>query len=230
MVRSIILAAGTVAAVSLLGGVALYASIALLCAVVFVAPAYIQARRTETLLLQSLTDPLTGIGNRRALLSRLEQEIARCSRGGYSVTVLMIDVDKLKQINDAAGHQAGDAVLRIVASALRDSTRVSDVVGRFGGDEFLVIAPQTTEAFGCALAERIAAKAHKSFMANPRARRASLSIGVATASSTTADMLSLLESADRSMYRAKQQGGNAVVAASHEHRQNVVPLRPISGP
>lgn len=237
LIRSIALAAGTVAATTTFDGVLVYLSIAILCVVVFVLPAYLKARRTAALVNLSLTDPLTGIGNRRALQTRLEQEIARCSRGGYSVALLMIDVDRLKETNDQAGHRAGDEVLRTVARALTRSTRISDLVGRFGGDEFLVIAPQTTKDAAGALAERIAADARRMPMTHLGAQRASLSIGVSTASSMTADMQLLLEMADRAMYEAKKRGGDRVVVTGQcspkvsgpPSLENVLPLRPVSG-
>lgn len=227
LVRSLLLAGATIVAVGVLSGIPLYSGVAILCGLIVGLPAYFNARQTHALLELSLTDPLTAIGNRRALEIRLEEESARCARGQHSLSVLMIDVDKLKEINDKAGHRAGDEALRVVGRALRQSTRISDVVGRFGGDEFLVIAPDTSQEEACALGERIAAAARKESGNGPPLE---LSIGVAYAKSAGPDLVALLRSADLAMYEAKHRGGGRVVAAHDKLLADIVPIRPTAGP
>jgi diguanylate cyclase (GGDEF)-like protein len=228
-VRSLLLAGAIIAAAGVLSGPPLYSGVAILCGLVFGLPAYFSARQTHALLKLSLTDPLTAIGNRRALEIRLQEESARCARGQHPLSVLMIDVDKLKEINDKAGHRAGDEALRLVGRALRHSTRISDVVGRFGGDEFLVIAPNTSLEEACALGERIAAAARKESAAGASAPPLGLSIGVAYAKSDGPQLETLVKSADAAMYEAKHRGGGRVVAAHDLLLADIVPIRPTAG-
>jgi diguanylate cyclase len=98
-------------------------------------------RRNRDLAAAAWTDPLTGLLNRRGLTDAMTREEARANRYGASVAVALLDVDGLKAINDRRGHLAGDAVLRAVGSALRDAARASDVIARFGGDEFIALLP-----------------------------------------------------------------------------------------
>jgi diguanylate cyclase (GGDEF)-like protein len=177
-------------------------------------PAYLHGRQGERLVEASLTDPLTGIGNRRALFSRLEQAFASCARGQSELAVLMMDVDKLKEINDRASHKAGDAALRTVARALQRSTRRSDEIGRIGGDEFLVIAPGTSESAAKALAERIQEELRASPVEELGAERVGLSIGIATirptCTPTESDLDSLVQLADLAMYARKRRAASRV--------------------
>jgi len=103
--------------------------------------AYADQQRLAAL---SVQDPLTGLYNRRGILSHLAQWLAWSARYDRPVAVLLVDVDRFKEVNDGFGHPAGDAVLTAIAEALRGSVRNSDLVGRFGGDEFLVLAPETS--------------------------------------------------------------------------------------
>lgn len=175
--------------------------------ILVIAPAFEQGQLAQIALAESRTDSLTGIGNRRAVVSRLHEEIARCSRGSVPLAILMIDVDNLKQINDSSSHHAGDDALRGVAHVLRTSTRISDAVGRLGGDEFLVIAPATSEATASALAERIAQEMRKTRIHKLGNREIGLSIGVAVlpASAQRDETCAqrLLDRADQAMYSQK---------------------------
>lgn len=225
--RSILLIASIVILASLISGPLLLAAMVAVCALVIVLPASLLARRTRALLDLSLTDPLTGIANRRALRTRLREELARWSRGDYPVNLLMIDVDKLKQTNDLAGHRSGDELLSAVARILSETTRVSDVVGRYGGDEFLVIAPQTTEEEAYSLAERIGQAARKVKLPFKGGCNLGLSIGVSSASMKNPDSRSLIQAADQAMFAAKRDGGDrAVSTAKRWTVNNVYPLRP----
>src|SRR5207253_4861760 len=98
---------------------------------------------TEQLQLMATTDALTGLPNRRSLMARMEQEVSRAQRSGRPLSLALLDVDRFKAINDSHGHPAGDAVLQAVADELRRVTRGGDVLGRFGGEEFAVVMPET---------------------------------------------------------------------------------------
>ncbi len=115
----------------------------------------LEARYQLKLAEGALHDPLTGLYNRRHLDERLSSELAAAQRHGRPVSVLMVDVDHFKEVNDAYGHLAGDEALKMVASVLRDAVRKEDVLARYGGEEFVVIARETALDGGRALAERI---------------------------------------------------------------------------
>ena len=156
------------------------------------------------------TDPLTGLCNARAFQERLRHELARVARYPEPLSLLMIDLDGLKRVNDESGHAAGDDAIRAVATAIRHELRKIDLGARLGGDEFGVLAPRTTEEAVRALAERLRAR-----VAEGRDCRAggvaTISIGIASVTPardqrTTAG--SLMAAADEALYRAKHEGGN----------------------
>ena len=103
----------------------------------------------------SITDPLTGVSNRRHLSSRLEMEIDRANRFGTQISVLMVDIDLFKRLNDAAGHRVGDLVLQQLAGLLRSVIRRVDTLARYGGEEFVVVLPQVHKAEGLQVAEKL---------------------------------------------------------------------------
>lgn len=111
----------------------------------------------EQLRVEATHDPLTGLWNRSAVLEHLQRELARSEREKSSVAVILADVDKFKNINDTSGHLSGDAVLREVAGRLRASLRPYDGIGRYGGEEFLVVAPGCDAEGALKLAERLRA-------------------------------------------------------------------------
>jgi diguanylate cyclase (GGDEF)-like protein len=159
------------------------------------------------------TDELTGLPNRRVLFEVLAHEIERVRRRDGKLSVVFVDIDQFKRINDLQGHQTGDAVLRAAASAIKGGLRAYDVVGRYGGEEFVMVLPDTGAWEGHAVAERIRETvASKVF---PGAVRLTVSLGVADlAKDMDADRL--LKAADAAVYRAKQAGRNRseVVPAS----------------
>jgi len=116
---------------------------------------YLLGRRTDRLAELSDTDPLTGLANRRALQRRLTDEIRRGSRYATPVSLLVLDVDGLKGINDRHGHAAGDAAIRRVAESVRATLRASDLGARWGGDEFAIVMPNATSAAAHHLGERL---------------------------------------------------------------------------
>jgi two-component system, cell cycle response regulator len=168
-----------------------------------------------------LTDFLTGWHNRRYLNARLKEELARAQRQGSGLTCLVIDLDRFKQINDQYGHLAGDAALREAAQRIDGHIRGSDTAARFGGDEFVVLAPGITPAQAGALAERIRATVCGDPLEIATGVRLTLtvSIGVAgiTPAPTETDLKGaaerLLSDADSALYRAKQGGRNRVEIA-----------------
>jgi diguanylate cyclase (GGDEF)-like protein len=157
-------------------------------------------------------DPLTGLYNRRALHTHLPQWAAWSARYGHPLTVLLIDIDHFKGVNDRHGHLMGDLALRAVAAALREGVRSSDLVVRYGGDEFAVIAPETSEAESLDLSARLLESVRAISLTAPDgdALRFTVSVGCAVsdhaAGSPPRSVQSLLAAADQSLYAAKQRG------------------------
>lgn len=168
---------------------------------------YLLGREADALRKLAGTDPLTGLLNRRSFTGRLHDEVARAARYGKPLSLLLLDLDGLKQLNDRAGHHAGDAALQALARSLRAESRSADLEARWGGDEFVVLAPETGRAEALGLAERI-----RTTVASLGPGAVTVSIGVATAEPGDGSTAAGLESAaDASVYEAKRQGGNRVV-------------------
>jgi len=161
----------------------------------------------------SSTDGLTGVFNRRYFDERLSEEAVRCSRSG-PLSLLMIDVDLFKPLNDSLGHQAGDACLKALASAISEMVnRAADVVARYGGEEFVVILPDTDSSGARLMAGRIRKKVcdNLGFVWNSQSVPVSVSIGAATApAGKQVDPDALIGAADAALYEAKQGGRNGV--------------------
>jgi len=158
-------------------------------------------------------DPLTGLGSRRALEMTMERDIGLASRHQYPVSVLVIDIDHFKKINDTHGHSAGDKVLRATARAIQKELRLTDPAFRYGGEEFVVILNKTGLKGALGLAERI--RQHVANNVQQIAGKAidvTVSIGIATVEPAD-DMSSLFERADRALYQAKCGGRNRCVVA-----------------
>lgn len=153
-------------------------------------------------------DQLTTVLNARAFAERLTQELERNRRYPRPLALLYLDLDNFKAINDSHGHQTGDAVLRLVADAMRTSVRQSDVVGRLGGDEFAVLMPETDAHLADAAAKRLASSLRNVFKGTPSV---TASIGVVSCAATEASTDDLLRRADQAMYDAKRLGKDRVV-------------------
>ncbi|MFB1489601.1 MULTISPECIES: GGDEF domain-containing protein [unclassified Thiocapsa] len=165
----------------------------------------------DELRLASLTDGLTGAYNRRYLLQKLAEEIERAKRYGDALSVILLDLDSFKTINDTFGHRVGDEVLVKVAATLRTCTRDVDVSGRYGGEEFLVILPHTSAALAMEVAERIRC-AVKALTSSQPGLRVTVSSGVCEYAGMDVD--GLVEIADQRLYRAKEGGRDRVVGSS----------------
>jgi len=159
------------------------------------------------------TDPLTGLANRRGLEEALARETDRARRYGSSLSVLLIDVDQLKDINDRYGHAAGDAALQNLAAILLETVRSVDVPGRWGGDEFLVVLPDTSAAHAERLAVRLRQRAReRPTTADDQDISTSLSIGVADYQKDESPE-ALVRRVDQAMYAAKQGGRDRITTA-----------------
>ncbi|MDD5247896.1 MAG: diguanylate cyclase [Rhodocyclaceae bacterium] len=157
----------------------------------------------------ALTDALTGCPNRRYAMERLEQEWAACSRNKRPLTCMAIDIDFFKKINDGHGHDVGDAALKQIAVALKGGLRAQDVIARMGGDEFLVICPDTDLASAAICAERMRKAVESLHMAAGNQQLiGSVSIGLATRDDGMEDADAMIKCADRGLYLAKQRGRN----------------------
>jgi diguanylate cyclase (GGDEF)-like protein len=164
------------------------------------------------------TDSLTGVFNRRYLDRRLNEEFANARRHGLPLAILMFDIDHFKQINDRYGHLAGDQILVALAKTVAGELREADVLTRYGGEEFLVIAPHTSLLGATNLAERIrkCIESHDFSLPNEpgvtHGIRVTISIGVASIGDRPQDKEGLVHAADENLLRAKQRGRNRVIA------------------
>jgi len=165
--------------------------------------------KNQALEILSVTDRLTGLANRRKLEAAIQTELLRARRYGKPFSVIMLDVDRFKVINDTHGHQQGDDVLMQLAALLRRNARETDVVGRWGGEEFLIICPETNLHLVAALAERYRHELEQHDF-GPVGKVTS-SFGVATMHEGD-DLATLVRRADEALYRAKQSGRNRVEA------------------
>ena len=162
-------------------------------------------------------DGLTGLFNRRHFLELAESEWSRFDRYERPLSLMMIDVDRFKSINDRFGHDVGDRVIEHVASICREGKRTSDIVARIGGEEFVMLLPETPLESAMLVAERLRRRIADSPLLDAAARVAlTASIGVAEAGSRTDGVASLMKDADEALYRAKNAGRDRVVAATTE--------------
>jgi two-component system cell cycle response regulator len=169
----------------------------------------------------ALTDKLTGLYNRRYLDAHLDELIERVHQDGINLAVLLFDIDHFKRVNDTYGHPAGDDVLRELAARTLNSVRSVDLVARLGGEEFVVVMPETDLAIAAAVAERLrAAVAREPFTVKEGGPRLSvtISIGVAVAAAEADDRDSMLKRADDALYAAKTRGRNCVVVPPSHHQ------------
>lgn len=185
----------------------------------------IDVMRVTHLERQAFTDSLTGSFNRRFLDQQLGEDMASAHRYGYPLSVILLDIDSFKQINDGHGHQAGDEILIGVARTISAELREQDVFARFGGEEFCIIAPHTPLSSAVELAERLRKRVQaRGFVLDSAAGgrselRITISLGVAGLTAGTASADDLIRVADRCLYQAKRGGRNRVVAPGQNDAQ-----------
>ena len=178
---------------------------------------------------QSIRDSLTGAYNHRHFQEVLQREIGRAERQGRPLTVLMLDIDDFKSINDRFGHPVGDAILQGIVAEIRNEVRNDmDLLARYGGDEFALVLPETPLTEAIIVAERVRRRVDERLFRMPDSHqvlRATVSIGLATYPDDSGDKKDLIEKADAALYRAKHGGKNAVVTTS-EAGPGQLPLLP----
>ena len=156
---------------------------------------------------EALTDPLTGMPNRRAFDLRLAEEVRRSARYNHIFTVLMVDLDDFKRINDTHGHIVGDTALREIARCLRRSVRDTDFMARFGGDEFVLILPETKTGDEGSIAQKLrqAAKTCQLYLPGDKVDSFTLSIGAASFPQDATEPADLMLKADQDLYEEKKK-------------------------
>ena len=169
----------------------------------------------------AFTDHLTGLANRRRFERQLEREVARTRRFGRAFSLLLLDLDLFKRVNDTHGHDVGDDVLRRVGNALQAGTRGIDTTARLGGEEFAVILTETDFAAGLEVAERLRVAIGET--ETPAAGRVTVSIGLAEFNVATRDMRTLFNAADAALYEAKRQGRDRVCCGDASADANPAP-------
>ncbi|MDP6060901.1 MAG: diguanylate cyclase [Pirellulaceae bacterium] len=170
------------------------------------------------------TDPLTGLVNRRAFGKAMEQSFAECTRYDHDLACIMIDLDRFKQLNDTLGHQRGDEVLQRTARVLQAYCRQCDIAGRFGGDEFILLLPETNavtaENVARRIGEKFATDTAQLCGGDPSTHRLAMSMGLATLSLTKpSSPEQLIAHADNALYRAKQTNSTCVVVSGSSASQ-----------
>jgi diguanylate cyclase (GGDEF)-like protein len=176
------------------------------------------------------TDPKTGLLNAAAWQREADAEVTRALRAGHPLSLLLVDVDHFKRVNDSYGHLIGDDVLRALATELRQQVRESDVVGRFGGEEFTVLLPRTDGDGACRIAERLRSSACAlSVVAADTQISVTVSIGVAELGQHGHDLFELLAAADLALYGAKDEGRNKVRLYVPRQPQPLDPTETVSG-
>jgi diguanylate cyclase (GGDEF)-like protein len=160
---------------------------------------------------QATHDALTGLPNRQAILTHLDTELHRARRHGAPVAVALADLDHFKSTNDTFGHLAGDQVLREAARRMRSAIRAYDYVGRYGGEEFLLVLPDCDSQTACSVAERVRAAVAGASMEQIH-RHMTVSVGVSSTTEIGDSADALLSAADTALYRAKSWGRNCVAA------------------
>jgi diguanylate cyclase (GGDEF)-like protein len=171
--------------------------------------------KSEELKKLTITDSLTGLLNRRYLLERLKDELARSERHVHPMSLIMLDLDGFKTCNDTLGHLFGDKILKDIAETLLKTIRSMDVIARYGGDEFMVILPETRETGAVDIAERLRTSLYKAVTINPEAAvpepcALTASIGIACYPEHGDTVELLLDNVDKALYRAKSKGKNRV--------------------
>jgi len=171
-------------------------------------------RNAEQLEKLATTDGMTGLHNRRQFMKLAEAEWSRFQRHGRPLSLLMLDVDYFKSINDRFGHDLGDQVIAHIAALCREDRRVSDIVARIGGEEYALLLPETPIEAAYAVAERLRRNVEVSaLLSNSKGLAVTVSIGVAEAGPGMSGIVDLMKVSDRALYEAKRTGRSRVVRA-----------------
>ncbi len=178
-------------------------------------------RLRETLKNQSIRDPQTGLFNRRYMEDSLDRELNRAERSGKPLVVAMLDLDHFKNLNDRFGHSAGDAVLQEWSNILKSKFRGSDIVCRYGGEEFVIILPEIAPDAAHQRLDQLREDLRRMIVRQDgqSIESVTVSIGIAYYPVHGRTMLDLLHVADQALYRAKEMGRNCAVMASQEPRE-----------
>lgn len=167
----------------------------------------------KTLKIASLHDPLTNLPNRRLMMERLEVEAAAVSRGRRAFSLAVLDVDRFKALNDDSGHETGDIALIAIAGAIKHSLRAYDICARWGGEEFIILLPETLSEEALEISERLRDRIHALQLPDfPELAAVAVSIGVAQ-HSPEGSYRKTIKRADDAMYRAKREGRNRALLA-----------------
>jgi two-component system cell cycle response regulator len=170
----------------------------------------------EALRHEATRDPLTGLWNRRMILDQLAREFHRATRDGHAIAVTVADLDHFKEVNDRYGHVMGDVVLRAASERLRSVLRSYDFIGRYGGEEFLIILPACEPRLALSIAERARRAMSTPLVVDGHELSLSVSLGVSCSTPTTTDPSSLIHAADQALYRAKAAGRDRIEIGTTE--------------
>ncbi|MEO6207445.1 MAG: sensor domain-containing diguanylate cyclase, partial [Candidatus Limnocylindrales bacterium] len=183
------------------------------------------ARLIQTMERLAMADPLTGLNNARFFDPVLDRELAVAKRDGSDVSIVMIDIDHFKKLNDTHGHPGGDEALKAFARAVTGAVRESDTIARYGGEEFVVLLRDTDLAGATIAAEKIRAAVERTVVeiGPNRTARMTASFGTASTSANGNDRMLLMRIADAALYRAKESGRNRVVAADSDFSSPATP-------
>ncbi len=173
----------------------------------FPSPTLIGENHIFEIVAVSMRDGMTGLFNHTSCHEILDLELKSCRRYGQTVSLIILDIDNFKMVNDQFGHPEGDRVLKEVADAIERESRASDICCRYGGEEFVIILPFTDSETTSEVAERIRTKSMRSL---PGGYTLTVSLGVASCDESITSAFALIEKADRALYRAKENGKNQV--------------------
>ncbi|WP_370978674.1 GGDEF domain-containing protein [Agaribacterium sp. ZY112] len=187
----------------------------------------LNALKAENQRLQELvrTDVLTGLFNRRHLNYCLDQELERTCRSGQATTLLIVDIDHFKSVNDNYGHLVGDKALQLLAATIKNTVRKLDIACRYGGEEFAIILPASTNAIGARVAERLRKNVENNTLTLDDVSELKITISIGIATSSKGQNLApkqLISSADEQLYKAKESGRNRVCGEQDNHSETEV--------
>ncbi len=182
-------------------------------------------KRIYALEIENITDPLMNISNRRYLDRKLQEEFSKAERYNLELSVLMIDIDHFKNVNDTYGHDSGDIVLHYLGELIKKLIRTYDTVARYGGEEIIVICPSTDSSHTAWLAERLRHEIEQSVIVlnDMKEIQVTVSIGISEYAHEVSSVEDLVKRADKAMYRAKKEGRNRVYLCDGSTPETIIP-------